>query len=713
MTYCRSANSPGRVWLAACVFALLVHCAALAEDREIIGLYIGMGHYQDARPTYESNATHKDRLLPSLTRCFGISWGEPLMDGSREVVRDRLRDFLERIRQARSEGREVTAVLYYFGHGSRVEDQNGDESDHLDETWVTVTKSEGHGEHDIRDDDVAMWRAAVADLGADLVMFVDACHCATSWRGSDGLSVSRGEHFPPGPREPLFPELCKRFGNLRPDAKAGEFVDACGPPKDTRTRRPRFVCFAATQDNDVAEETDAPTGPDGCQEMWGRFSYALQQSLLKHRPGHSYADLHRDIGDYMQQRGWKQQPALHAVEPADRRTVCFATQLQPVHFHVTARQDTAEDGEYEVDAGLALGLVSGTQLRVLASLDALYNNEPPVAEALVEKAILDRAIIRLVDPSPSPVPEGAVAVVSAWAASDLPAFVSANVPEAVRDELLAHGKEGRLALCDDPTDADFIIDKAKSDATLAIYAHDDAVFRKGAPDSAEPGAPLRTIEISSNGQVDTIADQVAVSLDELTRQQRFWGLTGNEANLEIQAGIAVSSDTNEIIPFMEVGGVAQVPDGARIRINITSRGTEPYYVYLYYRVEALGQGPLLMRIGDTHRITLGTGKNDRTHSWTTTARLGDLRVDRLPVGIKVLVASKELDFDWLIASARARGARGPRDPFIQKLDRAWSRQTARGADATRARGDFENAVNWAARNVSFDIVPAAEPRAEE
>lgn len=66
-------------------------------------------------------------------------------------------------------------LITYSGHGSQVIDENGDETDGLDETWVLY-------DHMILDDELhQLW--ALFPLNSRLVILSDSCHSGTIVRG--------------------------------------------------------------------------------------------------------------------------------------------------------------------------------------------------------------------------------------------------------------------------------------------------------------------------------------------------------------------------------------------------------------------------------------------------------------------------------------------------------------------------------------------------
>lgn len=91
--------------------------------------------------------------------------------------------------------KEDQFILYYTGHGSTIQDQDGDEDNGFDETMVLLDET-GQRRDDLRDDDLALW--LVNHVRADhLLLLFDCCHSATladldkpMWSGKHAISLS-------------------------------------------------------------------------------------------------------------------------------------------------------------------------------------------------------------------------------------------------------------------------------------------------------------------------------------------------------------------------------------------------------------------------------------------------------------------------------------------------------------------------------------------
>ena len=84
----------------------------------------------------------------------------------------------------------VTVVFYYSGHGSKLEDKSGDESDGIDET-IVAHDSDRKGVKDIPDDDFDVFYKDLSQYTTNITFMFDSCHSGTVTRGGSPKSVER------------------------------------------------------------------------------------------------------------------------------------------------------------------------------------------------------------------------------------------------------------------------------------------------------------------------------------------------------------------------------------------------------------------------------------------------------------------------------------------------------------------------------------------
>ena len=177
---------------------------------------------------------------------------------------------LRSLRQLVSEsGPNDTVVFDYSGHGSQVQDLNGDEEDGLDETLVPYDGRTA-GVPDIVDDELD---AIFAKLRTTNVLIIlDSCHSGTG---------TRGVEF--------------RARGIERDVRIDEYQDPAVRPAETGTRAvvPRMQSRQLVM-SAVAADQEALDGPiEG--EFHGIFTYALSRSLAVTPPGATPRDVFTQV----------------------------------------------------------------------------------------------------------------------------------------------------------------------------------------------------------------------------------------------------------------------------------------------------------------------------------------------------------------------------------------------------------------------------------
>jgi hypothetical protein len=192
-----------------------------------------------------------------LIERWGFEPGKITMLLDEQATRDNMIAALERI--IRDSGPQDTVYIHYSGHGSQVEDLNGDEEDGLDETLVPQN-GRTPGVRDIVDDELGEMLSKLRTRNVLIVL--DSCHSGTATRSVD----IRARSVPQDKRIDLY--------------KAVPQSRAVVPRMESR-----FVVMSAT-----SEEDEALDGPIQGQ-YHGFFSYALANSLSSAAPNATARDI--------------------------------------------------------------------------------------------------------------------------------------------------------------------------------------------------------------------------------------------------------------------------------------------------------------------------------------------------------------------------------------------------------------------------------------
>ena len=222
-----------------------------AGRKRLRALCVGIDEYRDnALEGCVRDATAWARVLAELR--FDV---KTLLNGAatRESVLAALKQLIETARV----GDQL--VFQYSGHGTQVEDLNGDESDRYDEALLPVDYHTGAL---LLDDDLADVYRKLPD-GVVLTLFMDCCHSGTNSR------------FAPIDRGQARGSEKRRFLELPPDVKEAHrrFRARAGSPRPTSAEEslPGVIHYAACLDNQFAYESNGQ----------GHFTQAVTARLIE------------------------------------------------------------------------------------------------------------------------------------------------------------------------------------------------------------------------------------------------------------------------------------------------------------------------------------------------------------------------------------------------------------------------------------------------
>lgn len=239
----------GAVLLLACFAATLTGSAPASHSGVKRALLIGINRYA-AVPSLKGAVNDVMTMKEVLIQRWGFDPVNIAMLIDEQATRDNMTAALENI--VRDANAEDTVYIHYSGHGSQVQDLNGDEADGLDETLVPQN-GRTPGVRDIVDDELGELLSKLRTRNVLIVL--DSCHSGTATRSVD----IRARSVPPDKRIDLY--------------KAVPQSRAVIPRLQSR-----FVVMSAT-----SEEDEALDGPIQGQ-YHGFFSYALASSLSTAAP---------------------------------------------------------------------------------------------------------------------------------------------------------------------------------------------------------------------------------------------------------------------------------------------------------------------------------------------------------------------------------------------------------------------------------------------
>jgi len=183
-----------------------------------------------------------------------------VLQNEEATVEGIVRAFDEHLLEEVEGGEEV--LFYFSGHGSRVHDVSGRESDGLDSSLVAYDSRTGgrDGDYDVTDDMLYSLFRPLVEKGAHVVVMTDSCHSGGVTRGQVRVRGADGGRAGVGGVVdwPFWPETVPFFDDDQRDGSAGlgrGGLDSAGLE--------RFVHLGACTPDQEAVECDVETGVQG------------------------------------------------------------------------------------------------------------------------------------------------------------------------------------------------------------------------------------------------------------------------------------------------------------------------------------------------------------------------------------------------------------------------------------------------------------------
>lgn len=366
----------------AIVTAVLFPWCAAAE---ISALLVGVSDYDDATGIADLRGPPNDmRLLQRVLSNRGVDRITVLADGVDGAKRPTRAAVLQAFAaQAASAEAGDFVYIHLSGHGTRQKDQNGDETDGLDEVFLAADTT--HGEpgtgligNAITDDEIGQAVDAIRAKGADVWLVMDSCHSGSGLRSGLtgvatrfvdpavlGVSTSVGDTTVTSDTTPTLPE------------------GAGG-----------VIAFYAAQSSEVARELNMAS--EGAPEEWFGLFTAKLAARLDSGNDTSFRQLFqavlRDMNDQSVPGAARLQTPLWEGGLIDAAVFGGAETTGIRRFNV--------NGD-ELAAGLVHGLTDGTLLGLVSDVSAGPDAQMGVAQLELTEAI--RAYLRPVSDACQPV----------------------------------------------------------------------------------------------------------------------------------------------------------------------------------------------------------------------------------------------------------------------------------------------------------------------
>ncbi|MBN1632690.1 MAG: caspase family protein [Ignavibacteria bacterium] len=307
------------------------------------GLIIGIGKYSPGSGWQALSSAKDIPLIKSTLINQGFQEKDIIILTDEKATKQNIINELDKLLSECNEGDIV--VIHYSGHGQRIQDDNGDETDMLDEALIPYDagccysdkyKGENHLRDDLIGEYVMKLRLKLKKQGC-LNFFVDACYSATILKGDlpaalGIVPVIRGTEDIFG--TPAFKEklVYKNYDR----EKSGIYKSVVNlESKEGQNVLSSFILFTAAKHNQVCYEIN-PSGEAG-GELAGPLSYSINKVFSGITGKETYRQLFEKIYSLITKltNDWQQPQA-----EGDLNNVIFSSKvLVPEHYFTITEND--------------------------------------------------------------------------------------------------------------------------------------------------------------------------------------------------------------------------------------------------------------------------------------------------------------------------------------------------------------------------------------
>ena len=340
------------------IFASRPEQDAPARSRALL---VGIQAYETPRdgwPTLAGPRADVELMRQTLLKQAGFE--SPQIRVLLDAAATRRRILAELDRMIRDASPKDLLLFYFAGHGSRLSDDDGEETDGIDETLVPFDAftPDGARRNDIRDDEIEDWVRRANAKCRRVVLIFDSCHSGTVTRGKSGDITYR--------------EI-RGFKGTRPsrtlDARARRLAEAPEPAfRDDGFAVDSdlaFVALGACRSHERAGETRVQLG--GSTLTHGIFTLALCRELTRVRRGWTYMDLMHAVRASVRETNPRQTPTL----VGRARDPLFGNRARPAdpYFSLT-RRGAGSDSLWTLTGGSLQGVRPRAMFHVLGDTAA-------------------------------------------------------------------------------------------------------------------------------------------------------------------------------------------------------------------------------------------------------------------------------------------------------------------------------------------------------
>jgi hypothetical protein len=341
-------------------------------------LLVGINLYAHAAPL--QGATHDaQRMREVLLKKFAFPEKNILTLTDQYATRQAILEaFKNHLLENAKKNRNAIIVFHYSGHGSQVEDDDGDEADGLDETLMPYDSRDKENQHfDIIDDELNELFADLSQHTANITFILDSCHSGTATRG-DAEMLAREFPKDTRPQPKRKRGVMSRGNDKKTDSQTNDFLAGSQS----------YVTISGCLPFQKAFEKDARKG----EEKNGYLTYYLVKALWRAKPETTYRELMEEVATAVSKAQPKQSPQL---EGDLRRTLFAGTAVREDPF---IKIEKVQANRVTLQAGAVQGIREGTVIAIYApDAQNLIGEEKKIANAVVINVQPFSAIAELPD----------------------------------------------------------------------------------------------------------------------------------------------------------------------------------------------------------------------------------------------------------------------------------------------------------------------------
>ncbi len=308
-------------------------------------LLVGITNYKDPRINKIDGCENNVPLLAeTLIGRYGFDRKNILTlideQATKASLIDRFRSHLiGNARKAKAAGTEAVVLFYFCGHGSQYPDQDGDENDGLDETFLPYDSRTGDV-FDILDDEIDDLKAELRAFTHNTTLILESCHSGTGSRELNEDSTLIVQEAPP----------------------------------DERKRPPYKRIYPPTKDEDELTYTEISASASfrtakseskehcNCEKPYSLMTKALVEALNRATHSTTYQELVREVNSAVSLRS-RQDPQVEG----NRYAVLFRGAARRARPYIEIEKLLADDDRIVIRAGKIHGLKVGSQVAIYSS----------------------------------------------------------------------------------------------------------------------------------------------------------------------------------------------------------------------------------------------------------------------------------------------------------------------------------------------------------